>query len=138
MEGRTIAPIAIRGQILVPQGSRLIGSVDSVKRFGLGLKQVTARIHYQFHTLRLPNRETIPIHTELIEVETVKGRVDVAGTVRGIHPAASLSSSLALFTVPLLFLAPTVGAPIWSVKFMIAPSANPAIYFPPGTEPITA
>jgi hypothetical protein len=134
VEGSTIAPIAFRGQILVPQGSRLIGSVDSVKRFGLGLKQVTARIHYQFHTLRLLNGDTIPIQTELIEVETAKERVDVDGTVRGIHPAASLSSSLALFTVPLLFLAPTVGAPVWGVKSMIAPSANPEIYFPPGTE----
>jgi hypothetical protein len=134
VEGRTIAPIAIRGQILVPQESRLIGSVDNVKRFGLGLKQVTARIHYQFHTLRLPNGDTIPIHTELIEVETAKERVDLDGTVRGIHPSASLSSSLALFTVPLLFLAPTVGAPVWGVKSMIAPSANPEIYFPPGTE----
>ena len=42
VEGRTIAPVGLRGQILVPQGSRLFGSVESVKRFGLGLKQITA------------------------------------------------------------------------------------------------
>jgi LssY C-terminus len=112
----------------------VLGSVQSVKRFGLGLKQATARIHYQFHTLQLPDGGTIPIHTELLEVETAKERVDVDGTVHGIHPAASLSSSLSLFTVPLLFVAPTVGAPVWGIKSMIAPSANPEIYFPPGTE----
>ena len=60
--------------------------------------------------------------------------MDVSGTVHGIHPAVSLSSSLALFTVPLLFVAPTVGAPVWGIKSMVAPSANPEIYFPPGTE----
>jgi hypothetical protein len=108
--------------------------VESVQRFGLGLKQITATIHYRFHTLRLPNGDTIPIHTELLEVETAKERVDLDGTVRGIHPAASLSSSLALFTVPLLFVAPTVGAPVWVIKATIAPAANPEIYFPPGTE----
>jgi hypothetical protein len=67
-------------------------------------------------------------------VETAKERVDLDGTVHGIHPAASLSSSLALFTVPLLFFAPTAGVPVWGVKSTIAPSANPEIYFPPGTE----
>jgi hypothetical protein len=105
-----------------------------VEQFGLGLKQITARMHYQFHTLWLPNGDTIPIRTELLEVETAKERVDVGGTVRGIHPAATLSSSLSLFTVPLLFVAPTLGAPVWGVKSLIAPSANPEIYLPPGTE----
>jgi hypothetical protein len=134
VEGKTIAPLGFRGEILVPQGSTLFGSVESVERFGFGLKQITARIRYQFHTLRLPNGETIPIQTELLEVETAKERVDVDGTVRGIHPVASLSSTLALFTVPLLFVAPAVGVPVWGIKSTIAPSANPEIYFPPGTE----
>jgi LssY C-terminus len=134
VEGRTIAPLSIRGQILVPQASRVLGSVESVKRFGLGLKHVTASIHYRFHTVRLTNGNTIPIQTEVLEVETAKERVDVDGTIRGIHPVASLSSSLALFTTPLLFAVPTVGVPVWGIKSVIAPSANPEIYFPAGTE----
>ncbi len=105
-----------------------------MKRFGLGLRQVTARIHYRFHTLRLANGDTIPIQTELIEVETAKERIDADGTVHGIHPAASLSSTLSLFTLPLLFVAPGVGAPVWGIKSIVAPSANPEIYFPAGTE----
>ena len=134
IEGTTIAPIGFRGQILIPQGSRLLGSIESVERFGFGLKQITAKIHYNFHTLQLPSGDTTPIQTELLEVETAKERVDVDGTVHGIHPAASLSSSLAFFTVPLLFVAPTVGVPVWGIKSMVAPAANPEIYFPPGTE----
>lgn len=134
IEATEIAPVYFGGQILVPQRSRVIGSIESVKRFGFGLKQVTATIRYQFHTLQLPSGNTIPIHTELLEVETAKERVDVAGTVRGIHPAASLSSSLSLVAVPMLFVVPTVGAPVWGIKSVIAPSANPEIYFPPGTE----
>src|SRR4051812_8468304 len=57
VEGSTIAPVSLRGQILIPQGSRVLGS--SVKRFGLGLKHVTASIHYRFHTVRLTSGETI-------------------------------------------------------------------------------
>ncbi len=134
VKGMTIAPIAVGGQILIPQGSGLIGSIETVKPLGLGLKQITASIHYRFDTLQFPDGNAIPIHTELLEVETAKERIDVDGTVRGIHPAASLSSSLALFTVPLLFVVPTVGMPVWAIKSVVAPSANPEIYFPPGTE----
>src|SRR3954471_15110755 len=134
VEGRTIAPVGLRGQILIPQASRVFGSIESVKRFGLGLKHVTASIHYQFHTVRLTNGDTIPIQTEVLEVETAKERVDVDGTVRGIHPVASLSSTLALFTAPLLFVVPAVGVPVWGIKSVIAPSPNPEIYFPAGTE----
>ncbi len=134
VQGTAIAPVSFHGQILVPQGSKLIGSIDGVKRFGFGLKHVTATIRYQFHTLQLPGGNAIPVHTELLEVETAKERVDVDGTVRGIHPAASLSSSLSLATVPLLFVAPTLGVPVTAIKSVLAPSANPEIYFPPGTE----
>ena len=134
VEGSTIAPISFHGHILVPLGSKVIGSVESVKRFGFGLKQTTASIRYHFRTLRLPNGDAIPIEAELLEVENAKERIDVDGTVRGIHPAASLSSSLDLFAVPMLFITPLVGAPVWGVKSIIAPSANPEIYFPAGTE----
>jgi hypothetical protein len=134
VEATTIAPIGARGQILVPQGSTLFGSIESVTPFGFGLREVTATIHFQFHTLRLPDGATIPIQTEVLEVDTAKERVDVDGTVRGIHPAVSVSASLALFTVPLLFVAPAVGVPVWAVKSVVAPPADPEIYFPSGTE----
>lgn len=56
-------------------------------------------------------------------------------TERYVHsPVATLSSSLALFTTPLLFVVPTVGIPVWGIKSAIAPSANPEISFSPGTE----
>jgi hypothetical protein len=70
----------------------VFGSIESVKRFGIGLKHVTASIHYQFHTVQLTNGDTIPIQTEVLEVETAKERVDVDGTVRGIHRVGDLLS----------------------------------------------
>ncbi len=134
IEGTAIAPVCLHGQILIPQGSKLIGAIESVERFGLGLKRITAKIHFQFHTLRLPNGDSIPVQTELLQVETAKERIELDGTARGIHPVASFSSSLDLVTVPLLFSAPVVGAPVWGVKSVIAPAANPEIYFPAGAE----
>lgn len=41
---------------------------------------------------------------------------------------------MAYCAVPLLLVDPVIGAPIWAVKSLIAPSANPEIHFPTGTE----
>src|SRR5271156_1154322 len=42
IEATIIAPVTIHGQILVPQGSRLLGSITTATAIGLGLKHSTA------------------------------------------------------------------------------------------------
>lgn len=134
IEATIIAPVSVQGRIIVPQGSRLLGSITDATAIGLGLKHSTASITYGFNTLQLPGGAIIPLNTELVEVDTAKEHVDDLGTVHGIHPVASLSSGFACYGVPLLLLDPTVGAPLWGMKSFIAPSANPEIHFPAGTE----
>jgi hypothetical protein len=134
IEATIIAPVSVRGRIVAPQGSRLLGSIANATAIGLGVKNLTASLSYDFHTLWLPGGEQIPIKVQLVEVETAKERVDGLGVVRGIHPIASISSSLAYFTVPLLGVDPAIGIPVWGVKSLIAPSANPEIDFPKGAE----
>jgi hypothetical protein len=134
IEATIIAPVSVQGRILVPQGSRLLGSIAQATALGFGLKHATASLAYTFQTLQLPDGTAIPVHTQLVEVDTAKEAVDDRGTVHGIHPVVSLSSSLAFYTVPLLLIEPTLGAPVWGIKCLVVPSANPEIYFPAGTE----
>ncbi len=134
IEATIIAPVSIRGQIVVPQGSKLVGSVARATAIGFGLKHPTASVSYTFHTLLLPGGTAVPVNARLVEVDTAKERVDDLGTVNGIHPIVSLSSGVTYFAVPLLLADPVVGAPIWGVKSVISPSANPEIHFPTGTE----
>jgi len=134
IEATIIAPVAVQGRILVPQGSRLLGSITDATALGLGLKHYTASIHYAFHTLVLPDEAVVPVDAQLVEVDTAKEHVDDFGTVHGIHPIVSVSSGVAYVAVPLLLANPTIGAPVWGVKFVLAPSANPEIHFPTGTE----
>ena len=134
IEATIIAPASVGGRILIPDGSVLSGVIENVNPIGLGLKHTTASIGYNFDALRLKNGETILIKSEVVEVETAKERVDVTGTVHGIHPIVSLSSTLDFVAVPLLCVTPPVGAPVWAMKSLIAPPANPEIYFPVGTE----
>ena len=134
IEATIIAPVSFQGRILVPQGSRLLGSVTSATAIGLGLKHSTATLSYGFHALLRPGCAAVPVNTQLVEVDTAKEHVDDLGTVYGIHPIVSLSSGVAYFAVPLLLANPTIGVPIWGVKSVITPSANPEIHFPTGAE----
>jgi hypothetical protein len=134
IEGTIIAPVSVYGQILIPQGSGLLGSIANASAIGFGLKHSTASIAYAFDTLRLPGGAAVPVKTQLVEVETAKEEVDDRGAVHGIHPIVSVSSILAFYTMPLVFISPAVGIPVLGVKLVLAPSANPEIYFPAGTE----
>jgi hypothetical protein len=136
VEATVIAPVSVDGRAVIPQGATVLGVVARAVPLGLGLKHLTAGIEYRFHTLRLPDGETVPIEARLGEVETARERVTASGTVRGIHPTANLSSSVSLYTLPFLYVAPVVTVPVMFVKFLIAPSPDAEIYFPPGTEVI--
>ncbi len=134
IEATIIAPVSVGGRILVPQRSRLLGSVTDVTAVGLGLKHSTASVTYGFQTLVLPDGTAIPVNARLVEVDTAKEHVDDLGAVTGIPPIASLSSAVSFCVVPLLLVNPPIGIPIWGMKSVIAPSANPEIRFPTGTE----
>ncbi len=136
IEATIIAPASVQGRILVPQGSKLLGSIATATAIGFGLKHSTASIAYSFNTIRLPNGTEVPVNTQLAEVETAKEHVDNLGTVRGIHPIVSLSSVWTYCTTPLLLVNPPIGAPLLGAKFLVAPSPNPEIDFPAGTEVI--
>ncbi len=136
VEGTVIAPVLLNGRLVIPQGATVSGTVNSVQRLGYGLKHLTAGIEYSFHTLRLPEGEAIPIESRLIEVETAKERINADGSVGGIHPSANLSSSVSFYALPFLYAAPAVAGPVLAIKFLIARSPDPEIYFPPGTEVI--
>lgn len=134
IEATIIAPVSVHERILIPQGSKLLGSIANATPIGFGIKHFTATLAYAFDMLQLPSGARIPVNTQVAEVETAKENVDDRGTVDGIHPVASISSSLSYYTIPFLFIDPIIGAPVWCIKSLVAPPANPEIRFPTGTE----
>jgi hypothetical protein len=61
VQATIIAPVSSHGQTVIPQGSKLFGSIKSLERLGLGLKQVTAKIHYQFDTIQFLDGEMMEV-----------------------------------------------------------------------------
>jgi LssY C-terminus len=134
IQATVIAPVFAEGRLLIPQGAIVSGVVGSVQRLGLGLKHLTSAIEYRFDSLQLTGGTAIPIEARVVRVETAKEIVDADGMVSGIHPTANVSSTIAFYTLPLLYLDPAVAASIWGIKFVVARSPDPEIYLPPGSE----
>ncbi len=134
VQATVIAPLFSGERLLIPQGAIASGIVASVNRLGWGFKHPTAAIEYRFTTLQLPEGAAVPIETRVIQVETAKERVNAQGVIGGIYPTANLSSSFALYGLPLFFITPEFSVPALGVKFLIARSPDPEIYFPTGTE----
>jgi LssY C-terminus len=136
VEGVVIAPVFDTGELLIPQGSIISGVVQNVERVGLGLKHLTSGIEYRFESVQQRDGTAIPVEARVFRVETAKERVNAHGVIGGIYPTANLSSSAAFYVLPLLCVDPEFGVPMLGIKFLIARSPDPEIYFPAGTEVI--
>lgn len=134
VKATVISPVFTDGKLVVPQGSIISGVIKEVGRLGLGVKHVTSNMRYEFDSLQLPDGTVVPIQAVVKQVETAKERVDAGGVVRGIYPTANLSSSLASYVIPLLWVDPHFGLPFLGIKVVIARSPDPEIYFPAATE----
>jgi hypothetical protein len=79
---RTVDPVySGTGVIVIPQGSTVIGKVDSVKPAAKGGKPGT--IDVTFVEVKLPNGARKLINGSLTDLDTKKGKSDSEGTVAG-------------------------------------------------------
>lgn len=129
-----IAPVSADGKVLLPMGVTLKGSVVAVRKVGLGVVHETAQIDLILQTLVLPDGTTVPLPSQLTQVENARETVDKEGRIQGIRSTSTLSHR-ASGTVGMLAL----GDPIAAV-FTVAASSSvlrfsePEILLPEGTE----
>lgn len=128
-----IAPVVSEHRLLLPPGANLSGSVLRAERVGFGPRHLTARLEYSFDRLQLADGRVFPMETSVREVETAKERVNETGVIGGINPAANFSSGASVL-ISALVVEPHVAATMLALKFLIARSPDPEIYFPAGTE----
>lgn len=133
VEALIIAPVYAGDRLVIPPGATLSGAIESVDRLGLGLKHETARINYRFSSLRFPDGSVSTLEARTAEVETAREHVTGDGDIRGINPNVNLSSGASILISALIsdveFSVPALG-----IKFLLARSPDPEIYFPAGTE----
>ena len=134
MEAVVVAPVRLQGRVLIPMGTTVSGTVQEVKRVGLGLLHETARIDINFDQLTLPDGTRLPLQTQVTEIDNARESVNQNGQVKGIrstgtlgYRANNLLSGFAMFD-PIAYLYVNV-ASARMLRF-----SEPEIWFPAGTE----
>ena len=129
-----IAPVSVDGEVLLPMGVTLKGSVVAVRKVGVGFVHETAQIDLVLQTLVLADGTSVPLSSEVTQVENARESVDKEGRIQGIRSTSTLSHR-ASGIVGMLAL----GNPIAAV-FTVAASSSvlrfsePEILLPAGTE----
>ncbi len=86
-----IAPVSVGGEVILPLGTVLEGSVVSVRKVGLGVVHETAQIELMLDRLVLPDGKTVPLSMQMTQVENARESVDKHGRVQGIRSSSTMS-----------------------------------------------
>lgn len=134
VQGVLISPVLQDGRIVIPMGSKVVGTVSDIKRVGLGLIHETAEITIDFNRLVLPDGTSSQLDTHVSEIDNARESVDKKGHVKGIrstgtlgYMANNLIAGVAMFD-PISYVYVTI-ASARMLRF-----SEPEIWFPAGTE----
>lgn len=83
--GVVVSPVATEGRVLIPAGSIARGTIDRVRRVGLGLVRERASLGLRVSEIELPDGRRLSISSQMTELENAREGVDRNGRIRGIR-----------------------------------------------------
>lgn len=134
VEGVIVAPVLDHGQVVIPMGSQVSGTVLSVSRVGLGLIHETAHLTITFNKLTLPDGTVVPLATHITQVENARESVDNSGRVVGIRSTATLGYRANNMIAGLAMVDPIAYIYINAASARVLRFSEPEIWLPKGTE----
>jgi len=118
---------------VVPLGASVRGTVQSVRKVGLGVRHETAALKVEFNEIEVTPDTALPFTGELAEIDNARESVS-NGMVHGIRstntPQGTITSRLKY--LPALNPYPDLGLLLFKATFPIFP--EPEIYLPAGTD----
>jgi len=129
-----IAPVVLRGETLLPAGSRISGYVKSVSRVGLGIRHEVAGLDLDFDRLTPPDSPSLPLAARVVDVDNSRERVTPNGRIHGIRATSSLCYRVSGYLRMLLPWEVHAEIAEWAIKSLIADLPEPEIYYPQGVE----
>jgi len=129
-----IAPVHVGGELLLPAGSILTGTVKSVRRVGLGIVHETAAMSIEFTEIILPDDETLPLSARVIAVDNGRERVEKNGEIGGMRMTSSVAYRVSGYIRMALMLNIHAELAAWAIKTLVVQVPEPEIYFKPGVE----
>jgi opacity protein-like surface antigen len=134
ISGVLVAPLTEGGEMLLPLGTTVEGSVVAVRKVGLGVVHETARLDLKFDRVVLSDGESVPLQCRIIEVENARETVDAQGRIQGIRSTATLSNRASGFVGSLAFGDPIAAIFTTAASASVLRFSEPEISLPAGTE----
>jgi opacity protein-like surface antigen len=134
ISGVLVAPLTEGGEMLLPLGTTVEGSVVAVRKVGLGVVHETARLELQFDRVVLADGESVPLQCRVTEVENARESVDAQGRIQGIRSTATLSNRASGFVGSLAFGDPIAAIFTTAASASVLRFSEPEISLPAGTE----
>jgi LssY C-terminus/Outer membrane protein beta-barrel domain len=134
ISGVLIAPLTEGGDMLLPLGTTVEGSVVSVRKVGIGFVHETARIQLQFDRVVLADGEAVPLQCRITEVENAREAVDAQGRIQGIRSTSTLSNRASGVLGSLAFGDPIAAIFTTAASASVLRFSEPEISLPAGTE----
>ena len=82
-----VAPVMAGDRVALPTGTAVSGEVLHVRKVGTGLWRSRAQLKLDFHTLNAGAGGSVPLKTQVLEIDNARETVDSSGTIRGIQAA---------------------------------------------------
>jgi hypothetical protein len=134
ISGVLIAPVTEGGDMLLPLGTTVEGSVVSVRKVGIGFVHETARIQLLFDRVLLSDGKSVPLQCRITEVENARESVDPQGRIQGIRSTATLSNRASGVIGSLSFGDPIAAIFTTAASASVLRFSEPEISLPAGTE----
>lgn len=129
-----IAPVHVGGELLLPAGSILTGTVKSVRRVGYGILHETASLSLEFTEINLPDDETLPLAARVIAVDNGRERVERKGNIEGMRMTSSVAYRVSGYIRMAMMMDIHAELAEWAIKTLVIQVPEPEIYFKPGVE----
>jgi hypothetical protein len=89
-----ITPIVVDGEILIPAGSAIEGTVAKANGVGWGFKHETASLTIDWNRATLADGRTLPITARVFQVENAQEAVNANGKIQGIRSTGTPGHSV--------------------------------------------
>jgi LssY C-terminus len=128
-----IEAVTCDNEVVFPVGTKVDGTVHSVRKVGWGIRHETAALDIRFDHATVMG-SPIPLAASVVEVENARERVTSKGVIQGIRssdtPEGRINSRL--IHLPTYNPYSDLGLIVYKATFPIFP--EPEIYYPAGTD----
>ncbi len=130
-----IAPVvSATGEVILPAGSILNGTVRRAQRVGYGIAHETAALDLDFQSVELPDGRHFSIATRVSDVDNGRERVTDDGMIRGMRMTSSPAYRVSGYIRSSIALVLHARLEFWIAKMLILQVPEAEIFYPAGSE----